>query len=118
MEFQQAIQDMIYFSDQVKDLDRALISMEGQCQREMQEHVDNGLIAFAVAKSIHEHLLHMARIRTDIADAEQKILEAKTYLQEALRPFQGLRIVYDFSSDKVAGRTYQVFLEEDLVKFV
>ena len=118
MEFRQAIQELIYYSDRIKDLDREIVRIEEGCKGLLQDSIENGLIYFDQANTIHSDLIKAQRMRQEITDAEGKVDQAKVFLQDNLRPFDGYRVVYEYRSDGGPSKTFQVFMEDDQVKFV
>jgi hypothetical protein len=118
MEFGQAIQNLIFYSDRIKDLDREIVLIEKENRKRLEDSVENGLIYFDKAKIVHDEFTRAADLRREIQLAEEKVNEAKILLHDYLAPFEGSRIVYQYSSDSGTGKTCQVFLEEDMVKFI
>ena len=118
MEFRDAMHNLVYFADRIKDLDREIVRTEVESNKLLAESVENGLICFEKANSVHEELERIKGLRMEIEEAEKRVREAREYLYAHLLPFEGYRIIYDYVPEQGNGRTCQVFLEEDEVKFI
>jgi hypothetical protein len=118
MEFGEAIQNLILYSDRIKDLDRHLVQIEEENKKRLAEAVENGLIYFDKAKVIWDALARMAELRVESEQAVKMVAESKEALLGYLGPFEGYRIVYEYASDKGTRRTCQVFIEDAVVKFI
>jgi hypothetical protein len=118
MQFGEAIQNLILNSDRIKDLDRQIVQIEEENKKRLSDSVENGLIYFDKAKTILDALDRMAALKQESEQATTLVAEAKELLIGYLSPFEGYRIVYEFTSDKGARRTCQIFVEDQSVKFI
>ena len=118
MEFRQAMQNLVHFSDRIKDLDREIVRLDVEGQQLLTQSVENGLIPFEKANIIDEQLAKIKQLRGEIVDAEKSVKEAREYLFEHLQPFEGYRVVFEYVSEKGQKRACQVFVEEDEVRFI
>ncbi len=118
MQFSEAIQNLILNADRIKDLDRQIVQIEEESKKQLADSVENGLIYFDKANLILDALDRMAALMLESEQAVNRVAEAKELLMGYLSPFDGYRIVYEFTSDKGTRRTCQVFVEDQSVKFI